>query len=188
MTRKPHADLKREIANLAEETIATDGPAALAARPLAAAGGCSVGTLYNLFGHLDGVVREVNRRTLARLRAALDASLAAAGPSTEARLTALADAYLDFALANPGRWEALFRHRLDTPPEEEPEDAARLFALLRKAAGPAPTDDALRALWAAVHGVVELALSRRLLAEGDAAERRYLRIIVAAGLAALAED
>lgn len=186
MARRPHEDMKTEIVALASGIISRERLAGLSARRLALEAGCSVGTLYNLFGDLDGVVRAANLASMEALGASLAAALEKAAPAQEPRLLALAEAYFDFADADPRRWEALFRLRPDAA--EDPSLAgteAGLFALLRKAAGNLP-EEALRALWAAVHGVVELAIRRRLAGSDGAGERYYARLVVMAGLRGLA--
>ena len=102
---RPHAELKPELIALAGQMVEDGGMGALNARRLAKAADVSVGTLYNLFGHLDGVARAVNLETVATLRTTLEAALNAAAPTTEARLTALAEAYFDFAIAHTHRWD-----------------------------------------------------------------------------------
>lgn len=186
MARKPPSELRETLVAEAHRLIGAEGLAALTARRLAGLGACSVGTLYNVFGHLDGVVRAANRVTMRKLHEALARSAQEAGPATEDRLLALADAYLDFAAANPHHWDALYRHRLETPPERpvEPE-AARLLALLSEAAPDGMDEEAVLALWAAVHGVVELYTGNRFPIRAAQAPRPYLRRIVSACLAEL---
>lgn len=183
MTRRPHDEMKQDIAALAARVVSAEGVGGLSARGLAGAAGISVGTLYNLFGDLDGVVREVNLGAMAALEEALRGALAGAGEDREARLTALAVAYSAFARADPNRWGALFRLRPERSPDPRVAVAeGRLLGLLREAAGPLP-EEALRALWAAVHGVVELGTRRHL--EGAEAPD-YARLVVSAGLRGIA--
>ncbi|MEL7140071.1 MAG: TetR family transcriptional regulator, partial [Pseudomonadota bacterium] len=113
--RKPHEDLREAVLAEAGRLLEVEGARALSARRLAAAAGCSVGTLYNIFEHLDGVVRAVNRETMKRLGAALVKADPGEGAGRAARLEALGQGYLAYGLANPARWELLFRYRLDTP-------------------------------------------------------------------------
>ena len=184
MPRKPsHDEIRDRALRAARDTVRQRGHDALNARSLAVEAGCSVGTLYNVFGDLDGVVYALNLRTAQSLRGALSDALDGAGDGPHARLPVLADAYYDFAQAHPREWEALFRFRprgdVDGSVGREGE---RLFALLRDAAGGAVPDDALLALWAAVHGVVELAAQQHLIYYASGSERRYLRLILDAAL------
>lgn len=186
--RRPHDELVPEVIAAAVSAIEARGLAGLTARGLAGAVGVSVGTVYNLFGDLDGVVRAVNLTTLEELHETLSSALDGAGERIEDRLTAMANAYLDYARDHSGRWQALFQYRFSTVGDDPRIDAAeeKLLALLRGAAAGHARDDALRALWAAVHGVAELAMTRRLKGETGEAERRYAGLIVRAGLRGLA--
>ena len=51
-----HGELRARLIDVAERTIAENGLAALKARDLAREAGCSVGTIYNVFEHLDELI------------------------------------------------------------------------------------------------------------------------------------
>lgn len=183
------AEIRRKGGEVAERLLVKDGYEALTARGLAQATGCSVGALYNAFGHIDGVVREVNMRSALQLQAALRARLEDAPPALEAQLVAMAEAYFDFALAEPQRWRALFEYPVQTP------DDGRLFAvqdellaMLRGVAGVAdstgPEAVRLTLLWASVHGLTSLASKGTISRLETRAARRHLAVLVRAGLAA----
>ncbi len=190
MSKRPsHDDIREKTLCAARAVVDESGHPALNARRLAAAAGCSVGTLYNVFGDLDGVVYALNLQTAKDLRAALQVALDGAGKGPYARLAALADAYFDFAQAAPRRWEALFRFRAKGPVDGSVgQEGNALFALLRESVGGAVPDDALLALWAAVHGVVELATQQHLIFYASGSERRYLRLILDAAMKGFAAD
>ena len=111
-----HTALREQLIDAAERTIAEKGLAALKARDLAQEVGCAVGTIYNVFEHLDELVLCVGLRTLAMLEAALGAVPPLGGHhSTEKAaddLVRLALAYLEFAAKHTVRWRALFEHRM----------------------------------------------------------------------------
>jgi len=184
MPKRPtHDDIREKTLAAAMATVDAEGYAALNARSLATAAGCSVGTLYNVFGDLDGVVYALNLQTARALHRALSAGVEGVAETPRDRLTALANAYLDFAQAHPKRWEALFRFRAKGPIDGTVgRQGDALFALLRDSTGGAVPDDALLALWAAVHGVVELATQQHLLYYASGSERRYLRLILHAAI------
>ena len=184
MPKRPtHDDIREKTLAAAMATVDAESYAALNARSLATAAGCSVGTLYNVFGDLDGVVYALNLRTARALHRALSAGVEGVAETPRDRLTALANAYLDFAQAHPKRWEALFRFRAKGPIDGTVgRQGDALFALLRDSTGGAVPDDALLALWAAVHGVVELATQQHLLYYASGSERRYLRLILHAAI------
>lgn len=153
------------------EILASEGLAAIQIRRIAEVAGCSVGTLYNVFGDRDGLILAANRATLSAMGAPLMAAQkAAAGGELEGRLLALARAYQTFALANLQRWLAVFEFRLPEGrelPDDYVAERTRLLGLIEDAladalpAGQARTD-AARALFGAVHGIVVLAISNRL--------------------------
>jgi AcrR family transcriptional regulator len=172
-----HAVLREQLIDAAERTIASKGLAALRARDLARETGCAVGTIYNVFEHLDELVLCVGSRTLTML----DVALAGARPpvrdssGTEAvdDLERLALAYLEFVATHTVRWRALFEHRMseDRPlPEWFVEQQHRLFAQVEQplmALLPELDREALRTLartvFSAVHGIVALGLEEKLV-------------------------
>jgi AcrR family transcriptional regulator len=172
-----YAALRTRLIDAAERTIAERGLAALKARDLAAEAGCAIGTIYNVFEHLDELVLAVGSRTLAMLDAALEA-VRSRGPygSTEeaiADLVRLALAYLEFAARHRVRWRALFEHRIigaHSLPDGYVEQQRALFSQVE---GPLVTllpglDDErrrvlARTLFSAVHGVVALGLEEKLV-------------------------
>lgn len=182
-TRRPHGELKPLIISMAEEIVEGEGLSGLNARRLALGADCSVGTLYNLFGHLDGIVRAVNLSSIAILGQSLKNALDAAEDDTEQRLIAMADTYFDFAMQHPHRWETMFRFRSEADKDETMERAQEeLFLILRSAVGGKLEDNILRAMWASVHGVAELSMNRHLTGVLSGTERHYARLIVMAGL------
>ena len=62
--RKPHKDIRAAALKSAEMIVVEEGLGALNARRVAAEADCSVGTLYNIFGQLDGLIDAVNLTTL----------------------------------------------------------------------------------------------------------------------------
>ena len=172
-----HAVLREQLIDAAERTIASKGLAALRARDLARETGCAVGTIYNVFEHLDELVLCVGSRTLAML----DAALAGARPAvressrTEAvdDLVRLALAYLEFAATHTVRWRALFEHRMSgdrSLPEWFVEQQHWLFAQVEQpltALLPELDREGRRILartvFSAVHGIVALGLEEKLV-------------------------
>jgi AcrR family transcriptional regulator len=172
-----HTALREQLIDAAERTIAEKGLAALKARDLAQEVGCAVGTIYNVFEHLDELVLCVGLRTLAKLEAALGAVPPSGGHhSTEKAtddLVRLALAYLEFAATHTVRWRALFEHRMSEArplPEWFVEQQHRLFAQVERplaALLPELDRDARRILartvFSAVHGIVALGLEEKLV-------------------------
>jgi AcrR family transcriptional regulator len=169
--------LREQLIDAAERTIAEKGLAAVKARDLAREVGCAVGTIYNVFEHLDELVLCVGSRTLAMLEATLGAvpspSRHASADEAVADMLRLALAYLDFAAKHMVRWRALFEHRMSEArplPEWFVEQQHRLFAQLERpleALLPELDRNARRILsrtvFSAVHGIVALGLEEKLV-------------------------
>lgn len=181
--------------DIAERVIVAEGIAAMQARRVAKEADCSVGTLYNVFGGLDGLVVAVNMRTLAALGDKLAATARGAEQGTlEQQLMALALAYRDFAVEQNRRWRALFEHKMEpgkTVPDTYREAQASLFALVEASlrgviANEAERFSAARALFSAVHGIVTLALDNKLGGQDEAETERQVRFIVGAAARGLA--
>ena len=172
-----HAALREQLIDAAERTIAERGLAALKARDLAREVGCAVGTIYNVFEHLDELVLCVGSRTLAMLEAALGAvrlpGRHGSGEEAVDDLVRLALAYLEFAATHTLRWRALFEHRLSedrSPPEWFVDRQHRLFAQVERplaALLPELDQEARRVLartvFSAVHGIVALGPEEKLV-------------------------
>lgn len=96
--------LVREGYALMEET----GLTRFSGREVAKRAGYSVGTIYNVFGSLDGLIAAINTHTFTLWAAHLREGLAASG---EDRIKSLVEAYFSFALINPKAWSAIYEHR-----------------------------------------------------------------------------
>jgi AcrR family transcriptional regulator len=186
-TTARHEELRRHLLALAEHVVAAEGLPALRARELAQQAGCSVGAIYNVFPELDALVLEVNANTLRAIDAQMQAVTEA---SPMDRFRALADAYLDYALAHRHRWEALFSFRL-AEGAEAPDwfmaVQAQAFShieaplgALRPGLAPADRASLARGIFAAVHGMVAFGLDKRLADMAEPALRAQLREVVTA--------
>lgn len=166
------ADLRERLILAAERQIREGGLPALKARNVTAEAGCALGALYTVVEDLDELVMRVNARTLARLGQAL-ALAAQDRHDPESVLHALAQTYVTFALNDQPLWTALFDHRLPVGariPDWHVEDHA---VLIQEIMGPlaelqpnlAPESLLMRArsVFAAVHGVVQLATDGRFV-------------------------
>jgi AcrR family transcriptional regulator len=184
---KPSHTLRDEIIAIAESILETDGLASLQARIIAKRAGCSVGTVYNLFGNLDGLIFVANAKTLQQLGQLLrDTSAAHNTKPLEKHLLALALAYLTFAVAHKRRWKAVFEHVMsegDSIPEWYRQTQIPLFALLASIL-PARISQDLRnvtakMLFSATHGIVMLALDQKLTDAFDySLTEKQLRLLV----------
>jgi AcrR family transcriptional regulator len=189
--------LKTAMLSVAARILEAEGLEGLQARRVAREAGCSVGTLYNIFASLDELIIAANARTLDDLgRALIVASEASAQGPLEGRLQALALAYLRFAIVHEKSWRAVFEHHMvrgQPVPGWYREAQAKQFTLveevLRDAMPEAKTRwRAARALFAAVHGIVALALDRKLGEFNPTETEAQVRIVLTAaahGLAAV---
>lgn len=186
--RKPHAELRKTALEAAELIMVEEGLGALTARRVANETGCSVGTLYNIFGHLDGLIGEVNLSTFRQMAEEASRTIRALPDNAgrEDRLAALALMYLNYARTHRNRWTAVFEHRPQGPVDQRIQNAEQLlFARIISAAGIDPTGanqaeaDSLRMLLAAIHGVVTFAINRTI---PPADAERYVTLIVQAGV------
>lgn len=184
------AGLQARLIAAAEDQIVHHGLAGLKAREVTAQAGCALGALYTAFDDLDRLVLHVNSRTLARLGAVLRAALPGEGATPEASLQALAAAYVDFAAANRALWIALFEHRLpdgiEAPDWHRKDHAVLIEVLIGPLAQLRPDlpQAALllraRTTFAAVHGVVLLALQGRFVGVPMAELKAEVAALVAA--------
>jgi len=187
--------LKATMLSVAARILEAEGLEGLQARRVAREAGCSVGTLYNIFESLDDLIIAANARTLDDLgRALIVASEASAQGPLEGRLQALALAYLRFAIVHEKSWRAVFEHHMtrgQPVPGWYREAQAQQFALveevLRDAMPEAKTRwRAARALFSAVHGIVALALDRKLGEFNPAETEAQVRLVLTAAAHGLA--
>jgi AcrR family transcriptional regulator len=193
----PYRDrLRARMLDIAERILAGEGLSALQARRVTQEAECSIGTLYNIFDGLDGLIVAANERTLEALGGALGAALGAAqAKPMRDRLEALALSYSRFAIDNELRWKAMFEHKLPVgtlAPESFRAKREQLFGVVESILAEAIPDTerrrvGARALFSAVHGIVTLALDRTIHdlspaeVEGQA---RFIVETVAKGLTA----
>lgn len=179
------ADIRSRATELAERIVLEQGSGALHARGLAQDLGISVGSLYNAFGDLDGVIRAVNARCAARLADALRAALETAPPDPRARVIALGEAYFDFAQGEPRRWYMLFDRRSDLELDPQTVDVqTSLLDMLVRAGDGNPQIEAHRQffllLWASVHGLVSLASRPNIVMIQPDIARGYMHDLIKA--------
>lgn len=172
-TEEKRAALREKLISAAENQLRDKGLKGLKAREITAEAGCALGALYNAVEDLDILVLHVNSRTLTRLGAALSASSPSDSALIEERLQALASTYIEFAMQNTNLWLALFEHRLpqgrEVPEWHRNEHAVIIEQIIGPLGDLRPDlgQDKLilraRTIFAAVHGVVFLALQGKFV-------------------------
>jgi AcrR family transcriptional regulator len=147
---------RAEILDAAVEVLESEGPDALTMRRLAAALGIRAPSLYKHVHGKDDIESGLQELALVQLGAALGR----AGPD----LIDLAFAYRRWALSHPRLYEIATRRPLrrgDIAPGVEASAAAPVLA----ATG--GDEHRARAVWAVVHGLVDLELAGRFPPEAD---------------------
>ncbi|WDM13305.1 TetR/AcrR family transcriptional regulator [Streptomyces lavenduligriseus] len=180
--------LRDRLVDAGVELLAAEGLQALTLREIARRTGVSHGAPRRYFPtHLE-LLSAIARRGFAdlaeRTRRALDRETGGA----RARVAALAGAYLEFALEQPGMYELMFRHDLlESGRLGLREASLPLFSLLTGLIAAAdPGADAPRvagALWANLHGLAQLWRWRSLqLATGEQDLAALLETVLVAHL------
>ncbi|CAL9395598.1 TetR/AcrR family transcriptional regulator [Streptomyces sp. enrichment culture] len=180
--------LRDRLVDAGVELLAAEGLQALTLREIARRTGVSHGAPRRYFPtHLE-LLSAIARRGFAdlaeRTRRALDRETGGA----RARVAALAGAYLEFALEQPGMYELMFRHELlESGRLGLREMSLPLFSLLTGLIAAAdPGADAPRvagALWANLHGLAQLWRWRSLqLATGEQDLAALLETVLVAHL------
>lgn len=169
------AKLRTALIEAAEAQIADGGLSSLKARGLAAAAGCSVGAIYNIFADLDALVLAVNARTFRKLGAYVSAKVAAQEDTApNAQMTTMSIGYLEFAVDHTWLWRALFDLEMSVDadvPDWYQEELRAVFSLIAAPLAelfpvmdPKERNLLVRGLFSSVHGIVLLGLERRISA------------------------
>lgn len=166
------ARLREKLIDEAWKLLASEGLPAMQARRVAQAAGCSVGAIYNVFPDLDELILNANSRTMAQLGRAAAQAGAQLDPnlSVGERVRRLAQVYVAFAFANEMQWRSLFDYRTTYGkpyPNWYREAQASAFRDLGQGVLGRPIEASaahhlVETLWAAVHGVVSIAMEGRL--------------------------
>ena len=177
------ADIRDRATSLAERIVLEQGAGALSARGLAKELGISVGSLYNAFGDLDGVVRAINARCAERLASTLRTALEQAPETAMDRVNAIGEAYFDFANAEPRSWYMLFERDSDLELDDKTAQLQEgLLDMLIRAGDGDPENEQHRQffllLWASVHGLVSLACRPNIVMIKPDVARNYMHDLI----------
>lgn len=171
---KTKSEMMRErVLAGARDLMSEEGIEAVQIRAVAAKANCSVGSIYKHFADNDDLLVAVNSATLDDLHTHMK-SCANADADPLAQLKVLARAYLSFAASRENSWRGLFQHHLPQGRGIPPEHLDRNIKLLEliseplKALNPTLEGQALssrtRTCFAAMHGLVSIALEGRFVA------------------------
>jgi AcrR family transcriptional regulator len=184
---RDRAARRQLIVSAARRISEAEGWDAVTTRRLSAEIDYSQPVLYKHFSSMEAIAQSVAVDGFRELADSVSkASEGATEPEDVLRRTA--HAYIDFALANPAVYDAMFTRSTtlhfaaaDTPPE-----LSAAFAGLRDAvtavAGTADVDTATETLWAALHGLATLGRSGRLRGGHDSDRVNLLTALFVAGL------
>jgi AcrR family transcriptional regulator len=166
-------DLRRRVLDASAAIVARSGLAGLSMREVARAAGVSHQAPYHHFRGREGILAALAEEGFTRLADALERATPAANApfasASAARLGAIGEAYVRFALDNPGPFRVLFRPDA-VPLERFPSTLAAALraraALDAAVAGcaadgliaSADADDLADAAWSTVHGAAVLSL------------------------------
>ncbi|MFF2367499.1 TetR/AcrR family transcriptional regulator [Streptomyces sp. NPDC058122] len=153
--------LRARLIDVGVELVTAEGAQALTLREIARRAGVSHGAPRRWFPtHLE-LLSAIARRGFTDLQHRAAKAVDGTGTDPRARLTALATAYLDFALSQRGMYELMFRHDLlESNRLGLRETSLPLFRTLVELVGRVrPEADArilAGALWANLHGIAQL--------------------------------
>lgn len=163
--------LKTEILNVGWKVLTEKGREALRLRDLAKKGGCSVGTIYNLFENVDEIVLRLNLKCLDLLYGSLHREMERGikkGEGLKEVLRQMGKAYLRFGMEHPLLWKSLFENlALDSSPEWYREKVDRGIEEIEKAIVKSYGLEADKAteivsfFWSAIHGITSIILNKK---------------------------
>lgn len=174
-----HGALREALIEAAEAVIAERGVDGFSLRETARRAGVSPAAPGHHFKDARGLLTAVAAKAFREFGDALEA--ADTGPDREARVRSQGIAYVRFALANPAKFDLLWRKALIDDSDEEYQSAGRRAILVldrivrgEQAESSGPADPALApsiAAWAMVHGFARLAMDGVFGTDAGAAER-----------------
>lgn len=173
-----HGDLRSALISEALRVVQQDGPTALSLRALARAIGVSATAVYRHFANKDDLLATIACEGFIGLCEAMQAQLASApNADTRARLVLIGEAYVAYAIAQPGHYRLMFGKRMveRAAYPELAAAAATSYRMLSQSVADAIATDQLPALpislistlcWSLVHGLATLH-NDQLLTETD---------------------
>ena len=161
-----HGDLKQTLIDVSVDVINREGLEALSLRALANQAGVSSGAPYHHFADRNDLLATIALQGFELLGQAMVSRRDAAPPDAGARLDAIGQAYVNFAVTHPGHFRVMFRD--NSPAARNPALSAAsqqafrlLFAVIEECqrAGAAPAGNPatlVYSAWSLVHGLATL--------------------------------
>ncbi|MFK0258134.1 TetR/AcrR family transcriptional regulator [Streptomyces sp. NPDC090445] len=158
--------LRERLIDVGVELVLTEGTAAVGLREIARRAGVSHGAPRRHFPTHHALLSAIARRGFEDLAARVGAAIAGR-TSPRARLRAIAQVYVGYALERRGMFELMFRHDLldSTGQEDTGQPQLRtstlplfelLVSLVSACGATADAEVTAAALWANLHGVAQL--------------------------------
>ena len=169
--RIPPREHEAAIVDAARDLMAEGGVEAISMRAVAERVGVTATALYHYFQNKQELVDRVVRSAFERFGAQLEDAARRHPAGSMARIAALGEAYLQFAVENETSFRVIFSIDPKDPRSFEDLPGGGGYPLLRQcvvdamAAGalrPADPDQVALYLWSLVHGIVTLVLTCRL--------------------------
>ncbi|TDB98055.1 TetR/AcrR family transcriptional regulator [Nonomuraea longispora] len=121
--RASHDELRSHLLDVAVNLLESDGPDSLTMRRIAAEAGCTTTVIYTMFGNREGLAEALYLEGFERFRRYLESVPQRRSPFEH--LTALAPAYRQACLSEPGYYSLMFERAI---PGFEPSERARTLA------------------------------------------------------------
>lgn len=173
-----HGALRSALLDAAEATLLESGIEAFSLRECARRAGVSHGAPAHHFGSAKGLLTAFAAVGFERMSERMQQYADAAGADRSARLVAVGQAYIDFALDHPAHFRLMFRsdrlNREDPGLRRAGEAAAQALswalsdALTPHQPAPAVLQDRCLLAWSTVHGLAMLILDANLVPWGVA--------------------
>jgi AcrR family transcriptional regulator len=186
-----HGALRQALIEAAEAQLAERGVDGFSLREAARCAGVSPGAPAHHFGDARGLLTAVAAKAFGELIERIES--AADEPVRSDRLRRMATSYVGFAVAQPARFDLMWRSAiLDSDSRDYRDAANRAFAILDKAvrgtaaAVEIPSDPSLApsvAVWTVMHGFARGTLDGAFGAD-EAATEHAVRVLLPAVLAA----
>ncbi|MFE2302635.1 TetR/AcrR family transcriptional regulator [Streptomyces sp. NPDC059445] len=179
-----HGDLRAACLRAARELLEEDGSAALSLRAVARRAGVSATAPYRHFADRDALVSAVAAEGYREL--ATNLATAHPTPTTAEDLSAVAVAYVQFALDHPALFRAMFAEPCDPTSAERVAATAVIseyvHSIVRRAFPDADADTGALSttVWALVHGLAFLHLDGKLDASSPEIVAHQVRAAVTA--------
>jgi len=165
-----NADLRRTVLDASLELIEAEGLGALSMREVARRAGVSHQAPYHHFGDREGILAALAAHGFTLFHN--DMQKAIAGKRSDAkRIEAVGNAYVEFALANPGYFKIMFRSELVDMDrfDDVRKPAEEAFALVMSVIAPVARARGAKdplvlsvTAWSVAHGLATLLLEGKL--------------------------